>query len=156
MRQHVLAFTFKRIKWRASLRSFFSSERILVQSCNKVQNSVLHWNINIIEFVFCLRCFGFSPILPPHRVFLLAGVSFNDVNLVKEGMILLSACDLNSRINMMTINEVSLNGPKVFPSFCVISWLLRSTLFPVAVRFSSPYGGFPSQSGFLEFVVSSW
>ena len=58
---------------------------------------------------------------------------------------------------------------KVFPSFCVstkilidsfvIFCFLRLKLFPIAMRFSaeilSPYGGFPSQCGFLEFVVFS-
>ena len=49
-------------------------------------------------------------------------------------MILLSARKLNSRFNMMTVN---LNGPKVFPSFCVIFWFFRSNLFPIAMRFSA-------------------
>ena len=72
-------------------------------------------------------------------------------------MIFLSARKLNSRFNMM--NEVSLSRPKLFPIFCVIFLFFRSKLFPIAVRFSaeilSPHGGFPSQSGFLESVVSS-
>ena len=67
---------------------------------------------------------------------------------------------LSSRFNMMTIYEISLNSPKFFPSFCVIFWLFRSKLFFIVMRFSaeilSLYDGFPSQSGFLEFVVSSW
>ena len=74
-------------------------------------------------------------------------------------MILLSARKLNSRFNMMTINEVSLNRPKIFPIFCVIFLFFRMKLFPLAVKFSaeilSPYGAFQSRSGFLEFVVSS-
>ena len=83
-------------------------------------------------------------------------------------MILFSALHLNSRFDMMTISEISLNRPKVFPSFCMSPKILIDSLssfcffslklFPIAMRFSteiiSPYGGFPSQSGFLEFVVS--
>ena len=61
---------------------------------------------------------------------------------------------------MMTTNEILFNGPEVFASFCVIFCFFRLELFPDAMRFSaeilSPYGGFPSQSGFLEFVVSPW
>ena len=68
--------------------------------------------------------------------------------------------EMNSRFNMMTINKVSLNRPKVFPIFSVIFLFFKSKLFPIALRHSakslSPYGEFPSQSGFLEFVVSLW
>ena len=66
---------------------------------------------------------------------------------------------LNSRFNMVTINEITLNGQKVPVNSCVIFCFFKSKLFPLALRFSaeilSPYSGFPSQSGFLEFVVSS-
>ena len=74
-------------------------------------------------------------------------------------MILLLTRKLNSRFSMMTMNEILLNRPKVFPMFCVIFSFFSSQLFPVAERFSaevlSPYGGFQSQNGFLEFAVSS-
>ena len=149
----------KGIKWWAFLR-IFSSERILAQSCNRIQNSVLSLQYQFNWICFCLRCFGFSPILHPHRISLLGGVSFNNIHLVKQGMILLWARKLNSRFNMVTMNEVSLSRPKLFPSYWVIFWFFRSKLFPIAVRISleilSLYGGFPSQSGFLEFIVSPW
>ena len=61
---------------------------------------------------------------------------------------------------MMTINEIHLNRPTVLMDFFVIFCFFRLKLFPVALRFSaeilSPYGGIPSQSGSLEFVVSPW
>ena len=57
-------------------------------------------------------------------------------------------------------NRVSLNRPEVIQSFSVIFCFFKFKLFPIALRFSaeilSHYGVFPSQSGFLEFVVSSW
>ena len=59
-------------------------------------------------------------------------------------MILLSARKLNSRFNMMTINEVSLNRPKLFPIFSVIFLFFKSKLFPIAVRFSA------------EILLGSW
>ena len=70
---------------------------------------------------------------------------------------------LNSWFNMMTINEVTLKRPKIFADFSVICWFCRLRLFRFAMRFStenslslSPFGLFPSYSGFLEFVVPSW
>ena len=74
----------------------------------------------------------------------------------------LGTCNWTSRFKMITM--------KFFPSFCVSPEILidtfvifcffRLNLFPIAMRFSaeilSPHGGFPSQSGFLEFEVSSW
>ena len=78
----MLAFTFKRNLVKSCL-NIFSSARILAQSCNRVQNSVLSpARSNTIEFVFASDVLAF-PILPPHRIFLLEGVSFNNVNLVK-------------------------------------------------------------------------
>ena len=68
------------IMWRASLR-IFSSERICEPNCNTTQNSVFSCNINTKGISFCPRCF--FPIVSPHRRFLLEGVSFNNINLVK-------------------------------------------------------------------------
>ena len=154
--QRVLALTFK-VK---SFLEIFSSERICVQSCNKVQNSVLSLQYQYNWICFCLRCVGFSPIHHPPLIFLLGGVSFKNINLGHKEWFFSQARKLNSRLNMVTINEVWLNRPKLFPIFCVVFLFFRSKLFPTDVRFSaeilSPYGGFPSQSGFLEFVVSSW
>ena len=66
---------------------------------------------------------------------------------------------MNSRFNMMTINEISLNRLTVISGFCVIFGFYRLKLFHIASRFSaealSSYRRFPSQSGFLEFVVFS-
>ena len=59
-------------------------------------------------------------------------------------MILLAARKLNSRFNMMTMNEVSLNGPKLLPIYCVFFLFFRSKLFPIAVRLS------------VEIALSSW
>ena len=73
-------------------------------------------------------------------------------------MVLLSARKSNSRFTMMTVNEIFFEWDKIFPSFCVIFSFFRLQLFPLPVRLSaeilSLYGGFPSQSGFLDFVVS--
>ena len=79
----MLGFTFKEILVKSFL-GIFSSERILAQSCDKVQNSVLPCDISTIDSVFCRRCFGFSPILSPHRILLLGGVSFDKINLGKK------------------------------------------------------------------------
>ena len=64
---------------------------------------------------------------------------------------------------MMTTNEILselLREPKNPYGFLRHLLFLQSKLFPIAVRFSaeilSPYGELPSQSGFLEIVVSSW
>ena len=51
-------------------------------------------------------------------------------------------------------------SPKILvDSFVIFLFHYVETLSPIAVRFSaeilSPYDGFPSQSGFLEFLVSS-
>ena len=76
------------------------------------------------------------------------------------GMILISHKKLNSRFNMMTIDEITLNGPKVLVNPCVIVWFFRLKLLPFTVRFSAeilpPYGRLPPRDGFLEFVVPSW
>ena len=60
----------------------------------------------------------------------------------------------------MTINDITLNGPKVFVKSFVIFWFFRSKLFPITVRFSAevlpPCGPLPPRGGFLEFVVPSW
>ena len=85
-----------------------------------------------------------------------------DINIIRWNKIWFFCrhVQLNPRFNMMTINEISLNRPEVFSSFRVIFCFLRLNLFPFAMRFSaellSPCGGFPSQSGFLEFVASPW
>ena len=75
-RHRVLTSTSKGNQVKSFLR-IFSSERILAQSCNKVQNSVLSLQHPKNWICFCLRCFGFSRFLPPHRIFLLGGVSFS-------------------------------------------------------------------------------
>ena len=60
-----------------------------------LKNFCLTSNINLIEFFFCLRCFGFSPIPPPHpyissrRSFVQKCESWN------QGMNLLSTPQLN-------------------------------------------------------------
>ena len=61
-RQRVLAFTSKE-NWGKSFLEILSSEGILAQSCNRVQNSVLSPAISKNWICLCLRCFGFSPIL---------------------------------------------------------------------------------------------
>ena len=53
-----------------------------------LKNCCLTSNINLIEFVFCLRCFGFSPITPPVSVYF-----FSE--------------EFRSKmLNMMTMNEI--------------------------------------------------
>ena len=135
----------KRIRWRASSRSFHRNE-IRAQSGKNTDFRPFTAISNTIEFVVASNVLAFLQ-------------SSSVKNRVKQRMILHSARKLNSRFNMMTMNDVTLNGSKTFPSFCVIFWFFKSKLFPSAVRVSaethSLYGGFPSQSGFLEFVVSS-
>ena len=70
------------IKWRASLGSFHWNE-FLRKVVTEYRTPSFHCNTKFNWICFCLRCFGCSPILHPHRVFLLGGVSFNNVNLVK-------------------------------------------------------------------------
>ena len=66
---------------------------------------------------------------------------------------------LNSRFTVMTIDEVTLNRPEVFPGFSVIFWFSRLRPVQPALKFSTeiftPYRLFPPWSGFSEFVVSS-
>ena len=74
-------------------------------------------------------------------------------------MILLSAHLIELSVHHDDDKKITLNGPKILVNSCVILCFFRSKLFSIAVRFSaeilSPYGGFPSQSVFLEFVVPS-
>ena len=73
-------------------------------------------------------------------------------------MFLLSAIELNSRFNVVTI-EVTLNRPEVFLGFSVIFCFCRLRPFGIALKFSTeiftPYRLFPPWGGFPEFVVSS-
>ena len=66
--------------------------------------------------------------------------------------------DLNSRFIVMTIDEVTLDRPKVGTGFCVICGFCRLRLSRFTLMFSAeffaPHGWFPSWSGFSEFVVS--
>ena len=145
-------------RWKSFLE-ILSSEPILAWSCNKVQNAVPSLQNQYNWICFCLRCLGFSPILLPHRIFLLGGVSFNNLSLANKQWFSSRHVSWTSLFNMRMINEVSLNR-QFLQIFCFTFLVFRSKLFPFAVRFSaeilSLYGGFPSQSGFLEFVVSSW
>ena len=65
---------------------------------------------------------------------------------------------LNSRFDMMTVNQVSWNRPEVFLSFRVIFLFLQVETLPCRLenlRWDSLSSRcVPSQSGFLEFVVS--
>ena len=72
----------KGIKWRAILRSFHRNEFVR-KVVLKYRIPSFPCNITTIELVFRSWCFGFPPILSPHRIFLLGRVSFNNVNLVK-------------------------------------------------------------------------
>ena len=68
----------------------------------------------------------FSAIILPHRVFLLGGVSFSNVNLVHEEWFFSRHARRTSRFNMMTINEIPsepLREPKN------PYWFLRHLLF---------------------------
>ena len=68
--------------------------------------------------------------------------------------------ELNSRFNVLTIDRVTFNRPKVSLGFSVIFCfcLLRPFLF--ALKFSTesfaPHRLFPPLSGFSEFVISDW
>ena len=59
----------------------------------------------------------------------------------------------------MTIDEVTLDRPKVGKGFSVICWFCWLRLTRFAMKFSAeifaPYGRFPPWSGYSEFVVSS-
>ena len=115
----------KRMKWRASLRSFHRNE-FLRKVVIEYRIPSFPCNINTIEIVFASDMFGFSPILSPHRIFLLGRVSFNDVNLVKEKWLFSRHVSWTSRFNMMTINEILselLRDPKN------PYWFLRHLLF---------------------------
>ena len=67
--------------------------------------------------------------------------------------------ELNSKLNVMTIDEVTLNGPSVSSGFSVVSCFCRLKPFWFALKFSTEiftsYRLFPPWSGFSEFVVSS-
>ena len=67
--------------------------------------------------------------------------------------------ELKSRFIVMTITEVNLNRPEVFPGFSVVSWFCRLKIFRFALKFLTQiftfYRLFLSQSGFSEFMVSS-
>ena len=68
--------------------------------------------------------------------------------------------ELNSSFIVMTINEVTMDRPQIGTGFSVICWFSRSRLSRFTMKFSTeifvPYGWFPPQSAFSEFVVSSW
>ena len=68
--------------------------------------------------------------------------------------------ELNSWFSVMTIDEVTLNRPKIATGFSVICWFSRLRLFRFALKFSTeifaPYRLFPPWSGHSEFVVSPW
>ena len=61
-RQHVLAFRFKRIRWRASSRSFIGT-KFVHKVCKNTDFRPFPALSKTIEFVVCLKCFGFSPIV---------------------------------------------------------------------------------------------
>ena len=73
-------------------------------------------------------------------------------------MILLSARTIELSFQYEDDNSISSNRPKVILSFSVIFCFFKLKLSPIALRLSaevlSHNGGFPSQSVFLEFVVS--
>ena len=68
--------------------------------------------------------------------------------------------ELNSRFIVMTIDEDTLDRLEVGTGFSVICGFYRLRLSRFALKFSTeifaPYGLFPPQSGFSEFVVSCW
>ena len=67
---------------------------------------------------------------------------------------------LNSRFNVMTIDELTLCRPKVCAGFNVIFWCCRLRVFRFALQFTTeiftPYGLLPPWSGFSELKDSSW
>ena len=78
---------------------------------------------------------------------------------VEQGMFLFRHIKLNSMFIVMTINEITLNWPKVFPDFSVVSWFCRLKTFGFALKLATEiftlYRMFQSQSGSSEFMVSS-
>ena len=68
--------------------------------------------------------------------------------------------ELNSRSIVMTIDEVTLDRPKIGQGFSAICGFCQLNLSRFTMKFSAeifaPYGWFPPWSGFSEFVVSSW
>ena len=66
----------KGIKWRAFLGSFHRNES-LRKVVTRYRIPSFPCNIQIIEFVFASDVLAFSRFLPPHRIFLLGGVSFS-------------------------------------------------------------------------------
>ena len=146
-RQHVLAFTLKE-NFVKSFLDIFSWERIRAQSCNRVQNSVLSLQYQDNWTCFCLRCFGLSPILLQHRIFLLGGVSFNNVNLVNKEWFFSRHVGWTSRLKWCI---------KFFPVLCVSPekpcWFLRHLLFLQVQIF--PYRHEDSPLRFSLFTVYS-
>ena len=85
---------------------------------------------------FCLGCFGFSPILSPHRKFPLGGVSLNNVNLVRWRMMnLLSARNLNF--------SVQYDDDK-WNSFRATAWAKKTSLIPLSSFVSASWNSFLS------------
>ena len=122
-------------------------------------------NINTIEFVLpqMFWLLSNSPILLPHRKFLLGGVSFNNIYLGSKEWFFSQHVSWTSRFYMTTINEMISEPLREPKNPC---WFLRHLLFlqvetlhhrhEILCWVLSLYGGFPPQSGFLEFVVSTW
>ena len=63
----------------------------------------------------------------------------------------------NPRFIVMTIDEVTLDRPKIGTRYSVICCVSRLRLImKFSAEIFAPYGRFPPQSGFLEFAVSNW
>ena len=101
-------------------------------------------------------------------IFVSLPVSTNCVNLLKpvhesDKLLFSSTFQWSSirfflcNVQICTSRPGDINILQVLVNSCIIFCFFRLKLFPIAMRFSaeilSPYGGFLSQSGFLDFVV---
>ena len=150
----------EKIRRRAFLRSFHRNE-FLRKVVIEYRIPSFPYNINIIEFVYASDVLA-SPILSPHRKFLLGRVSLNNFNLIKQRMVFLSARKLNFSVQYdddKSLSELLREPKKSFlipsSSFCFFKLKLFTIAMRVSAEIISPYGEILSQSGFLEFVLSS-
>ena len=151
----------KKFRWRAFLRSFHGNE-FLRKVVRKYRIPSCPCNIKKIEFDFASDVLAF--LHSSSRIVYFFSEEFRSIY---------KSCEIRNDSSLSKLHFSVQYDDDKWISFRASAWaqqsilipsssfhIFRSKLFPIAVRFSaeilSPYGGFPSQSGFLEFVVSSW